>query len=111
MKKLIWKIKRAVRNSLTLQITLIVILVLILWNSTAYRDIEYLKSESSSFLEDRGFTVVSYDGYCGEPFHGGFTYYQVRDKNDYLYSLAIGSWRGDIMIYEQECLNAVSSTK
>lgn len=77
------------------------------YNKTAYRDIEILKKEAPKFIAERGYKIVSYDGYEGSVIHGGFTYYQVRDSNDYLYSMAVGEWRGDLMIYGQKCLNAV----
>lgn len=84
-------------------------LCILTYEVTAYRDVDYLKKESPKFLNERGFTITSYDGYEGCVFHGGLTYYQVRDSENYLYSLATGEWRGEIMIYNQECLNAVSN--
>jgi len=82
--------------------------VIILWNVTAYRDIEHLKNDAPSFIEKRGFTITSYDGYKGSIIHGGYTRYQARDKEGLLYNMAIGEWRGELMLYNQTCLNAVS---
>lgn len=84
---------------------------IILYNTTAYRDIAELKEKAPSFIEERGFEVTSYDGYEGSIYHGGFTWYQVRDTSGYLYNLCVGDWRGELMIYNQECLNAVSNEK
>lgn len=82
---------------------------ILVYEVTAYRDVDYLKKKSSKFLNERGFTITSYDGYEGSVSHGGFVYYQIRDSENYLYSLGIGEWRGEIMIYNQKCLNAVSN--
>ena len=90
-------------------IILTLFLSIIGWNVTAYRDVDYLKEKSPSFLKERGFNVTSYDGYEGNIFLGGLTWYQVRDDENYLYVLATSEWRGEIMIYNQECLNAVSN--
>lgn len=83
--------------------------IVLIWNFTAYRDIDMLKQKSPKFLEERGFKIVSYDGYEGDPFMGGFTWYQVVDENGFRYILAVGEWRGDLMIYSQKCFNAVSN--
>lgn len=80
------------------------------WNVTAYRDVELLKREAPKFIEERGFTITSYDGYEGSIAHGGFTWYQARDKDGLLYNMAIGEWNGELMLYNQTCLNAVSTT-
>ena len=84
---------------------------IILWNKTAYRDVELLKIKSPKFIQERGFKVTSYDGYEGSMIHGGYTWYQVRDSSNYLYNMAIGEWRGELMIYNQTCLNAVQNSK
>jgi len=83
--------------------------VVLLWNTTAYRDVEQLKVEAPSFIEKRGFKITSYNGYEGSMIHGGFTWYQARDKEGLLYNMAVGEWRGEIMLYNQTCLNAVSA--
>lgn len=81
------------------------------WNKTAYRDVELLKIEAPKFINERGFKITSYDGFEGSMVHGGFTWYQVRDSSNYLYTIAIGEWRGEIMLYNQTCLNAVKNSK
>jgi len=81
------------------------------WNTTAYRDVNLLKTNAPTFLQERGFRITSYDGYEGSIIHGGFTWYQVRDSSNYLYSLAVGEWKGELMIYNQTCLNAVKNSK
>ena len=81
------------------------------WNKTAYRNVELLKIEAPKFIQERGFKITSYDGFEGSIVHGGFTWYQVRDSSNYLYNMAIGEWRGEIMLYNQTCLNAVQNSK
>lgn len=81
------------------------------WNATAYRDVDMLKKEAPKFISKRGFVITSYDGFEGSPIHGGFTWYQVRDSSNYLYNLCVGEWRGELMIYNQSCLNAVKNSK
>lgn len=81
---------------------------ILLWNATAYRDVEQLKVEAPAFLDERGLTITSYDGYEGSMIHGGFTWYQARDKEGFLYNMRIGEWKGEIMLYNQTCLNAIS---
>ena len=67
--------------------------------------------EAPKFINERGFKITSYDGFEGSMVHGGFTWYQVRDSSNYLYTIAIGEWRGEIMLYNQTCLNAVKNSK
>lgn len=81
------------------------------WNKTAYRDVKLLKTEAPKFIQDRGFKITSYDGFEGSMVHGGFVWYQVRDTSNYLYNMAIGEWRGELMLYSQTCLNAVQNSK
>jgi hypothetical protein len=83
--------------------------IVALRNSLAYRDVELLKKDAPSFIRERGFTITSYDGYEGCVIHGGFTWYQARDKEGFLYNMAIGEWDGELMLYNQTCLNAVSA--
>jgi len=87
----------------------IITLAIVGWHATAYRDIDIIKKEAPSFIKERGWDIVSYDGYRGAPVHGGFVYYQVVDKNGFVYSMGFGEWEGEIMIYDIKCLNAVSS--
>ena len=82
---------------------------ILLWNTTAYRDIAELEQTAPTFIEERGFTITSYDGFEGDMVHGGFVWYQARDEQGLLYSMAIGEWRGQMMLYNQTCLNAVSN--
>jgi hypothetical protein len=80
-----------------------------IWNSTAYRDVNLLKIKAPIFIQERGFRITSYDGFEGSIYHGGFVWYQVRDSSNYLYNLAVGDWKGELMIYNTECLNAVTN--
>ena len=82
---------------------------ILLWNTTAYRDVAILEQTAPVYIEERGFTITSYDGFEGSMLHGGFVWYQARDEQGLLYSMAIGEWRGRQMLYNQTCLNAVSS--
>lgn len=87
----------------------VIICMIIVWNTTAYRDVKFLEVEAPGFIVERGFGIISYDGYAGSMYHGGFVWYKVRDKNDYLYEMAIGEWRGELMLYNTKCLNAVTN--
>jgi len=87
-----------------------VLLALIIgWNLTAYRDIEHLKIVAPNFIEERGYTVTSYDGHTGDCFMGGGTWYQARDKSGLLYSMKVTNWRGELQMYDVKCLNAVTT--
>ncbi len=77
--------------------------------TSCYRDVESTKKLAPKFLNDRGYTVISYDGYESEMFSGGLVAYQVRDSSGYVYTLEIQEWRGELHIYNQKCLNAVSN--
>lgn len=92
-------------------IAAIILGLVILWNTTAYRDVDELKNNGVDFLEERGFIVTSYDGYEGSLFHGGFTWYKANDEDGYLYEMALGEWRGEIMLYNVTCLNAVKNSE
>lgn len=95
----------------TIAIIVIVILLIPVRNYLAYRDVEGLKQQAPEFIDDREFIITSYDGYSGDLIHGGFVWFQVRDANGYLYKLAVGEWKGELMIYNQTCLNAVTNDK
>jgi len=82
---------------------------ILLWNTTAYRDVAALEQTAPAYIGERGFTITSCDGFEGSMVHGGFVWYQARDEQGLLYSMAIGEWRGRLMLYNQTCLNAVSS--
>jgi hypothetical protein len=92
-------------------VTTVIVGGFFIWNMTAYRDVELLKKEAPEYMEERGFCITSYDGFEGSMYHGGFVWYQVRDSSNHLYKLCIGEWRGEIMIYNQTCLNAVQNSK
>jgi hypothetical protein len=80
-----------------------------IWNRTAYRDVNLLKIKAPIFIQERGFRITSYDGFEGSICHGGYVWYQVRDSSNYLYNLAVGDWKGELMIYNTKCLNAVTN--
>ena len=84
----------------------------ILLLTSCYRDIEDIKENAPEFLKERGYTIVSYDGYESNLalwFNGGFAAYQVKDKKEFIYKLEICEWNGEYHIYNQTCLNAVSN--
>ena len=80
----------------------------ILRNELAYRDVAGLEQTAPEFIEGRGFTITSYDGFEGSAVHGGFVWYQARDEQGFLYNMAVGEWQGQLMLYDITCLNAVS---
>jgi len=92
-------------------ITLFVLIIIYSYKNIAYNDVERLKKIAPSFLKERGFKIISYDGYEGSLTHGGFVWYQVIDKSNYRYELALGEWDGEVMIYNTNCLNAVQNSK
>ena len=77
--------------------------------TSCYRDVEEIKSKAPRFLQERGYAIISYDGYCAAPIAGGFVAYVVKDSAGFVYSLMLQEWRGELHIYDQECLNAVSN--
>ena len=88
---------------------LIALVVFITWNVGAYRDIEYTKGLAPKFIEDRGYTITSYDGYQGGLIGGGLVWYQARDSNGLLYEMAVTEWRGELHLYNVSCLNAITN--
>lgn len=78
-------------------------------NSTAYRDIDKLRSVEVQYISNMGMTIINYDGFEGDVIHGGFTWYKAKDKEGFLYELSLGEWDGQIMLYSMKCLNAVSN--
>jgi len=90
----------------------ILLFVLVLTLATScYRDVENIKQAAPQFLQDRGYTIVSYDGYEADLLGvaGGFVQYQVRDSAKFLYGLKICKWGKEYHIYSVRCLNAVSN--
>lgn len=95
----------------TLWIVGIITGIVILWNLTAYRDIDELKETAPAFIESKGFYDLEYVGYNGCPFIGGSLYYIASSKeDDYLYTMKVYNWRGEQMIGYLECMNAVSNS-
>jgi hypothetical protein len=90
-----------------LGIVAFIVITIIIWNKTAYRDINELKINAPAFIEERGFKITSYDGYCGGWIHGGTVGYHARDKEGYLYYMDIKEWRGEYHLYNLMCLNAL----
>lgn len=87
----------------------ITVAILLTWNLTAYRDVDYLKEAAPEYVEKCGFTITAYEGYLGDPFSGGGVWYQAKDTRGYLYQFEIIEWRGELHLYSLECLNAVTN--
>lgn len=87
----------------------ILIFALTTFLTSCFRDVESTKKEAPEFLKERGYRIISYDGYESDVFSGGTVWYVVKDSSDYVYSLAIQEWWGELHVYNQKCLNAVSN--
>jgi hypothetical protein len=83
--------------------------ILITWNATAYRDVDYLKEVAPEYIEKAGFAITMYEGYQGGYIHGGSVWYQARDTSGYLYTMEVKEWRGELHLYNITCLNAVTN--
>jgi len=77
---------------------IITIIIIVTWNETAYRDINFLKLNAPEFVETSGFTITSYDKFNGNYITGGSVTYEVRDKNDNLYLITVIEWHGLMQI-------------
>lgn len=87
----------------------ILVLVLTALLTSCYRDVKEIKTRAPLFLQERGYTITSYDGYESNFIGGGYVAYVVRDSFNFIYSLEIEEWKGELHIYNQRCLNAVSN--
>jgi len=111
----LWKIINEASNTNNQKLfkmkKLFLLVIIALSVSSCYRDVEKIKKVAPSYLKERGYKIVSYDGYECDflAIQGGFVWYQVKDSDGYLYNLAISEWRGEYHIYNQKCLNAVSN--
>lgn len=83
--------------------------IIVSWNLTAYRDVDLLRKKAPTFVSHLGFKDVSYHGYEGGYFMGGYMWFQARDNDGYLYEMAVAEWRGELHIYNLKCLNAVTN--
>ena len=77
--------------------------------TSCYRDVKTIKTQAPEFLKQRGYTIVSYDGYESGIITGGFVAYVVKDKQGFIYQIEITEWKGEFHIYNRICLNAVST--
>jgi hypothetical protein len=77
--------------------------------TSCYRDVKTIKIQAPEFLKQRGYTIVSYDGYESDIIAGGFVAYVVKDKQGFIYQIEITEWKGEFHIYNRICLNAVST--
>ncbi len=91
---------------------LLIVGLLLITLTSCYRDIEGIKKKAPEFLKERGYEIISYDGYesnLSMGFNGGFAAYQVKDNKGFVYTLEICEWDGEYQIYNQKCLNALSN--
>jgi len=95
--------------SVVLWIVGIIAAFIIMWNITAYRDIDELKEKAPAFIETKGFIDVKFNSYWGGFTHGGNVGYFARDTNNYLYDVSVKEWRGELQISSISCLNAVTN--
>lgn len=77
------------------------------WYHTSKRDVKELQIEAPEYLKDMGYTIKKYDGWETEISHGGSVWYIV-EEDSFIYSLSVSKWRGELMIYNRKCLNALS---
>lgn len=77
-------------------------------SSCNYSNVDYIKKEAPEFLESQGFEINVYHGYESDLFFGGNVWYTVKDKDGYIYELALQRWKDELHIYNLTCLNAVS---
>ena len=87
---------------------IILVLTMSVFLTSCYRDVKYTKKVAPEYLESLGYKIIQYDGYNGGV-AGGYVWYVVKDSSGFVYSLAIQEWRGELHIYNQKCLNAVSN--
>lgn len=73
-----------------------------------YTNVDTIKKAAPEFLKERGYKIISYDGYESDIISGGFVAYLVKDTFGYIYSLEIQKWKDEFHIYNQKCLNALS---
>jgi len=88
-----------------------ILALILIWNLTAYRDIDHLREVEVAYLSNMQLEIINYDGYQGSVVHGGYTWYTTKDTSGYIYKLALGEWDGITMLYSMKCLNAVSNKK
>jgi hypothetical protein len=88
----------------------ILVLAMSMFFTSCYRDVENTKLKAPAFLKERGYTITSYDGYESDIIGGGLVAYVVKDSAGFVYSLEIQEWKGELHIYNQKCLNAVSNS-
>ena len=84
-----------------------ILLFILLWNTTAYRDVDKLKEQAPTHLEELGFDVIGYNGYTGDFTYGGSTYYLVKreEQPTILYEVAVAEWRGEIQSWKPQVVN------
>ena len=95
------------------KLIMLLVAVIAITISSCSRNVDEVKKIALTFLSERGYTIVSYDGYsfADAGIMGGMVYYQVKDSSNYLYSLAIVKWYDEYHIYNQECLNSLPLKK
>ena len=79
---------------------IILCFVSILGLGACTRNVDYLKSKSQEFFDERGFEIVAYEGYTWG-LAGGNVWYVVKKKNDnkILYNCYLQNWFDEIHLY------------
>ena len=89
----------------------VILVITLLWNVTAYRDVDDLKVNAPAVVEDAGFTNITYQGFSGDVGMGGEVWYHGYGITDGLvYEMAVANWRGEYHIYNLKCINAVAGS-
>lgn len=85
----------------------VVTFIVILWNFTAYRDIEKLKQKAPEHLKELSFEVIGYNGYNGNFTYGGSVFYLAKTKEtpNIVYEIEVVEWRGEIQSYIPQIVN------
>jgi len=85
----------------------VIILVVVSWNITAYRDVEYIKENAPNYLESLGYTVLGSDGFTGGYLYGGSVFFQTKriDTPNLIYSIQVVEWRGELQSYDPQVIN------
>lgn len=88
-------------------IVIVLVVLIIVRNHYAYRDIGFVKDFAPRYLEKGGFKNITYRGYTGDIVYGGFCWYIAEDKDGYLYEIQVGEWRDELTLISIDGLNSM----
>ncbi len=74
-----------------------IVIFVIVWNFTAYRDIKYIKSHASYHIRERRFREVKCNYYRGNPITGGAVFFHGSIYEG-IYQIKVVEWKGNIEI-------------